>query len=147
MSISVLRFGLSSTVLAMLVSASQSAYAQATATGDMAQAEARAEKVVGQMTADEKVILTHGIMPLPLAGPLPDLAADAIPGAGYIPGIPRFGVPSLKETDASLGISYVMGMRKDGATALPSGAGSFMESRPAVSGWCHDRQRSARQGL
>lgn len=129
-SISVSRFRLSSTVLAMLVSGSQIAYAQPTAAGAMAQAEARAEKVVGQMTADEKVILTHGIMPLPLAGPLPDLAADAIPGAGYIPGIPRLGVPSLKETDASLGISYVMGMRKDGATALPSGVAQAASWNP-----------------
>lgn len=90
--------------------------------GDIASvARERANTVVSQMTADEKVVLTHGIMPLPLAGPLPDLPADATPGAGYVPGIPRLGIPSLRETDASLGVSYVMGLRHDGATALPSG--------------------------
>jgi beta-glucosidase len=71
------------------------------------------------MTADERTVLTHGIMPLPL---LPiEIPKEAIFGAGYIAGIPRLGIPALKETDAGLGVSYVGGLRKDGATALPSG--------------------------
>ena len=83
-------------------------------------AEAKAEATLKQMSPDEKTLLTHGPMPLPLTGPV-NAPADAIPGAGYIPGIPRLGVPSLRETDASLGVSYVFGLRGDGATALPSG--------------------------
>lgn len=84
-------------------------------------ASARAAKTVQAMTQAEKTILTHGIMPLPIGDNPPPIPAEAIPGAGYIPGIPRLGVPALLETDASLGVSYVFGLRKDGATALPSG--------------------------
>ncbi len=65
-------------------------------------------------------MLTHGIMPLPVGPNPPALPAGAIPGAGYVPGIPRLGIPALTETDAGLGVSYVFGLRKDGATALPS---------------------------
>lgn len=84
-------------------------------------AEARAAATVARMTPAEKVILTNGIMPLPVSENGPPIPAEAIPGAGYVPGIPRLGVPALTETDASLGVSYVFGLRGDGATALPSG--------------------------
>lgn len=84
-------------------------------------AEARALSVVEQMTLDEKTILTHGVMPLPVGENPPPIPDDAIPAAGYVHGIPRLGIPALKETDASLGVSYVGGLRNDGATALPSG--------------------------
>ncbi len=86
-----------------------------------AEAERRAVAVVKQMSAEEKTILTHGIMPLPVGPNPPPMPADAIAGAGYVPGIARLGIPALKETDASLGVAYVFGLRKDGATALPSG--------------------------
>ena len=87
---------------------------------DMAAAEAKAAATVKQMTADEKVVLTHGPMPLPFF-PGTKVPEGAVPGAGYIPGIARLGVPALTETDASLGVAWVGGLRKDGATALPSG--------------------------
>ncbi|MDE2619871.1 MAG: glycoside hydrolase family 3 protein, partial [Sphingomonadales bacterium] len=80
----------------------------------------RAAATVRAMTPTERSVLTHGIMPLPMGPNPPDLPAGAIPGAGYVPGIPRLGIPALTETDASLGVSYVFGLRKDGATALPS---------------------------
>lgn len=83
--------------------------------------ESRAEATVKAMSAEEKVILTHGIMPLPILPQSPKPPEDAIPGAGYIAGIPRLNVPALKETDASLGVSWVGGVRGDGATPLPSG--------------------------
>jgi len=81
----------------------------------------RAAATEAQMQDSERTVLTHGFMAMPFGGPL-DLPADGVAGAGYIHGIPRLGVPSLKETDASLGVSYAMGLRSDGgATALPSG--------------------------
>ncbi|WP_242129082.1 beta-glucosidase [Sphingobium sp. Sx8-8] len=86
----------------------------------LAAAQASADATVKQMKPEEMTILTHGIMPLALGGAAGPIPADAIPGAGYVPGIPRLGIPALKETDASLGVSYVGGVRKDGATALPS---------------------------
>ncbi len=81
----------------------------------------QAEATLEQMTAAEKTVLTWGVMPLPI-GPNPTPPpAGAIPGAGFIAGIERLGVPALTETDASLGVSYVFGLRGDYATALPSG--------------------------
>lgn len=99
---------------------------------DLDAAVTRASATVRQMTADEKVILTHGIMPLGLSKAMPPIPADAIPGAGYIAGIARLGIPALKETDASLGVTYVMGARKDGATALPSGVAQAASWNPEL---------------
>lgn len=114
----------------MVVAGTTDTRAQQAPAVDMKAADTRAAATVKQMTADEKVVLTHGIMPLPLGGPTPPIPADAIAGAGYIPGIERLGVPALKETDASLGVSYVMGIRKDGATALPSGVAQAASWNP-----------------
>lgn len=84
-------------------------------------AAARAQATLAKMKAEDKTVLTHGIMPLPF-GPNPQpLPPEAIPGAGYVAGLPQLGVPSLRETDASLGVAWIGGIRKDGATALPSG--------------------------
>lgn len=99
---------------------------------DLVAAEARAEATVRRMTADEKVILTHGIMALPFGTVMPSMPADAIYGAGYVQGIARLGIPALKETDASLGIGYISGMRKDGATALPSGLSQAATWNPDI---------------
>ncbi|MBT2186087.1 beta-glucosidase family protein [Sphingobium nicotianae] len=85
------------------------------------QAEELATAIAAKLRPEERTVLTHGIMPLPLGPNPPAIPADAIAGAGYVPGIARLGVPALKETDASLGVAYVFGIRKDGATALPSG--------------------------
>jgi len=86
-----------------------------------ADAQGRARATVAAMRQDEKTILTLGILPAPIGtDPIP-LPADALPAAGYIAGIPRLGIPALRETDASLGVAWAGGLRKDGATALPSG--------------------------
>lgn len=95
-------------------------------------AQAKAEATLEAMTPEEKTILTHGIMPLPLGDNPPPIPADAIPGAGYVRGIPRLNVPALKETDASLGVAYVFGLRQDGATALPSGLAQAATWNPAL---------------
>ena len=97
------------------------ALAQQAPLPDVEAAQRRAEATLERMTADEKVILTHGIMALPYRIELADMPAGAVLGAGYVEGVPRLNIPALKETDASLGIGYVSGIRKDGATALPSG--------------------------
>jgi beta-glucosidase len=83
--------------------------------------DARADTIVRQLTPEEQLRLVHGVMALPFGASAPALPPGAIPGAGYIAGVPRLGVPALTETDASLGVAYVMGLRHDGATALPSG--------------------------
>ncbi|XVN49228.1 glycoside hydrolase family 3 N-terminal domain-containing protein (plasmid) [Novosphingobium rhizosphaerae] len=102
------------------------------ASGSEAAPEARAEATVKAMTEAEKTILTYSIMPLPFGNDPPPVPADSISGAGYTSGIARLGVPSLKETDASLGVSYVSGQRNDGATALPSGVAMAATWNPAL---------------
>lgn len=78
----------------------------------------RAAGLVARMTLDEKLAMIHGLFPLstPVGPP------DMIPSAGYVPGVPRLGIPTLRESDASLGVANQLNLRKgDVATALPSG--------------------------
>ncbi len=84
-----------------------------------ATADTRATATERAMQGDERTVLTHGLWAIPLI-PNVRIPAEAILGAGYVTGIPRLGVPALVETDASLGVSYIANLRKDGATALPS---------------------------
>jgi len=84
-----------------------------------AAADTRAAATERAMQGDERTVLTHGLWAIPLI-PNVRIPAEAILGAGYVTGIPRLGVPPLVETDASLGVSYIANLRKDGATALPS---------------------------
>ena len=106
---------------AMLLCSAASAGAQQVtaprATADAA--DRRAAETERQMQTDERTTLTHGLWAIPLI-PNVTIPSGAVLGAGYVTGIPRLKVPALIETDASLGVSYIAGLRKDGATALPS---------------------------
>ncbi|MFK4979922.1 glycoside hydrolase family 3 N-terminal domain-containing protein, partial [Klebsiella pneumoniae] len=51
---------------------------------------------------------------------------------GYIAGVPRLAIPALTESDASLGVAWVGGLRHDGATALPSGLAQAASWNPDV---------------
>ena len=98
--------------------------------------DARATLAVAAMTLDEKLSLLHGPMALPFAAvgrSIPELPPDAIPAAGYVPGVPRLGIPALKETDASLGVTNPRGLRPgDVATALPAGLALAATFDPAL---------------
>jgi len=77
----------------------------------------RADLVLGQMTLDEKIALVHGNFPRVMKpGPPPGVPSSA----GFIAGIPRLGLPDLRESDASLGVATA-GRKDDDAAALPSG--------------------------
>ncbi|MCE3589920.1 hypothetical protein LXJ59_25345, partial [Escherichia coli] len=93
--------------------------AMASAKGDGASSpRARAERIVAQMTDAEKLALVHGLFPPFAAGKTPN---ELIPSAGHIDGVPRLGVPLVRESDASLGVANQVEQRKgDVATALPS---------------------------
>src|SRR5277367_5414898 len=82
-------------------------------------AEERARIAVEQMTREEKLSLVHGGLGAPWGGkPKP---GGAIGSAGFVPGIPRLGIPPLQETDAELGIANPGFIRRgDTATAMPS---------------------------
>lgn len=79
------------------------------------------------MIPEERSRLLHGPMALPRPPP------GAVGGAGFIPGVPRLGIPDLQETDASLGVTNPMNVRPgDGATALPSGLALAASFNPAI---------------
>jgi beta-glucosidase len=81
--------------------------------------EARAASIVSQMTLDEQMSLLRSMFP---AFQKKSLPADAIIGAGYIPGVERVGMPSLRESDAGMGVANLLNKRTDDvATSLPSG--------------------------
>jgi beta-glucosidase len=79
----------------------------------------RAQMALDEMTEQEKLSLVHGGLGAPWGHePKPD---GAIGSAGYVPGIPRLGIPPLQETDAELGIANPGYIRRgDTATAMPS---------------------------
>jgi len=82
--------------------------------------DARAEQTLRKLRPAERTTLLHGLSAAWLPPPVPP---GHVPGAGYVYGIPRLGVPPLIESDASLGVAWVGGRRgdKEAATALPSG--------------------------
>lgn len=107
--------------LAVLLGSAGSAGAQTARppqTGE-ASADRRAAETERRMQTDERATLTHGLWAIPLI-PNVKIPSEAVLGAGYVTGIPQLDVPALVETDASLGVSYIAGLRKDGSTALPS---------------------------
>ncbi len=71
----------------------------------------RADLVIQQMSLDEKIRLVHGV-----EGPL--AKQNSLGGAGYVPGIPRLGIPDLQMTDGRSGVANI-GWRGVYATALP----------------------------
>ncbi|SEN45608.1 beta-glucosidase [Sphingomonas gellani] len=95
-----------------------------------AQARARADAIVARMSQDEKLALVHGLFPPMAAGKSRN---ELIPSAGHIDGVPRLGVPLVRESDASLGVANQVEQRKgDVATALPSGLATAATFDPAI---------------
>jgi beta-glucosidase len=95
--------------------------------------DARADMVIKEMTLDEKIQLLHGpgwnaIFSAPESGPL----TRAIAVLGFIPGVPRLGVPDLQMTDCVVGVSGA-GAKGRYATALPSAEAMAAAWDPALS--------------
>ncbi len=78
----------------------------------------RASMVVKEMTIDEKIQLLHGTGMVGLS-PMSPLAIHSNGGAGYVPGIPRLGIPALQMSDAAYGVR-ASGENGRYSTALPS---------------------------
>lgn len=96
--------------------------------------DARAREVEAQMTDDERFSLLVGVMG---AGELWPLRDERIPqgvpmSAGYVPGIPRLGVPALLMSDAGLGVTNPGYRPGDTATALPAGLALAASFDPAL---------------
>lgn len=79
----------------------------------------QAELVLNEMTEEEKFAWLSGPMAIPLGDePLPE---GAIGSAAFYPGIPRLGIPPIQQSDASLGVTALGGVRPgDNATSLAS---------------------------
>ncbi len=89
----------------------------------------RADALAKAMTQAEKLAYVHGFFP-PMAKPQ---APDMIPSAGYVPGVPRLGIPTLRESDASLGVANQVEQRKgDVATALPASLATAASFDPDI---------------
>ena len=86
-------------------------------------ADQRADLVVAQMTREEKQTLVFAFFATD--APWKKFTADPnarAGSAGYVPGIPRLGIPPQWETDAGIGVATQGGARdKRLRTALPSG--------------------------
>jgi beta-glucosidase len=89
-----------------------------------AAAAARARETEQRMTDDERFALVFSVFGAnPVTGTRRDTRIPpSVPNsAGYTPGVPRLGVPALRSTDASMGVTNP-GYRPDdkGATAMPA---------------------------
>jgi len=83
-------------------------------------ARERVELALKQMTLDEKLALLHGNgMPGASNWQMP-LTDSANGGAGYVPGVPRLGIPPIVMSDAAYGVRN-SGANGRYSTALPSG--------------------------
>lgn len=81
-------------------------------------ADERASLVLKEMTLDEKIALLHGTGMNGLS-PMSPLAIHSNGGAGYVPGVPRLGIPDIQMSDAAYGVR-ASGENGRYSTALPS---------------------------
>jgi len=94
-------------------------------------ADARAKALVAKMTVDEKFQMLHSYFGLGKdGGPLPE---GAVGSAGFVPGVPRLGIPAQQSADAGVGVTNPGGIRKgDIATAMPSGPSTASTWNPQI---------------
>jgi len=92
----------------------------------------RASLAVHQMTQDEKLMLVFGYFASDWQGKKPP-AGVRYGSAGYVPGIPRIGIPPQFQTDAGVGVATQGGAAvKRERTALPSGIATAATWNPDV---------------
>jgi beta-glucosidase len=99
-------------------------------------ADQRAALAVAAMTLEEKLGLLRGHLGFPWKrgdAQLVEPPPGTIPAAGFVAGVPRLGLPTLYETDASLGVGNPGNIRPgDVATALPSSLALAATFDPAL---------------
>lgn len=94
----------------------------------------RAELVTAAMTEDEKLQLVFGLFAADFAPKRYQAPAGGREGsAGYVPGIPRLGIPAQWQTDAGVGVATQGSAKvKRERTALPSGIATAATWNPAT---------------
>jgi beta-glucosidase len=97
-------------------------------------ADVRAREVEMQMTDDERFSLLVSVMGANDLLPVRDarIPPEVPASAGYVPGVPRLGVPALLMSDASLGVTNPGYRPGDTATALPAGLALAAGFDPAL---------------
>jgi beta-glucosidase len=88
----------------------------------LASAQDRAHATEAQMTDAERFSLLVGVMGSRIEDPVREARIpEGTPmSAGYVPGVPRLGIPALCMSDASLGVTNPGFRAGDTATALPA---------------------------
>ena len=96
--------------------------------------DARAAALVAKMTREEKLILVYGYFSTDFPSKKFTAPPEGRPGsAGYIPGIPRLGIPPQWQTDAGIGVATQGGAgKKRERTALPSGLATTATWNPEL---------------
>jgi beta-glucosidase len=86
-------------------------------------ADERARDVEQQMTDDERFSLLVSVMGQNhvVVERDPRIPEGTSMSAGYVPGVPRLGIPAQQSSDASLGVTNPGYREGDTATALPAG--------------------------
>ena len=115
----------------------------------MSDPDVRAREVEAQLTDDERFSLLVGVMGAGELWPVRDerIPPDVPMSAGYVPGIPRLGVPALLMSDAGLGVTNPGYRPGDTATALPAGlalAAGFNPSLARAAGEVIGREARSR---
>ncbi|WP_343615978.1 glycoside hydrolase family 3 C-terminal domain-containing protein [Novosphingobium sp.] len=109
---------------AMLLATSLSSSLSAQTATAQSPVDARTDALIAQMTRDEKLTLVFGLFGTDDANrnhyARPPLALDG--SAGFVPGIPRLGIPPQWQTDAGVGVA-TQGAAKEKRlrTSLPAG--------------------------
>jgi beta-glucosidase len=94
----------------------------------------RVALLLPKMTQDEKLKLVFGYFATDFPPKTYTMPAEGREGsAGYVPGIPRLGIPPQWQTDAGVGVASQGGARhKRERTALPSGLATAATWNPAT---------------
>lgn len=97
-------------------------------------ADRRAALVVARMTREEKLTLVFGYFGNEFPKNGFKVSPEARLGsAGYVPGIPRLGIPAQWQTDAGVGVATQgSSQKKRERTALPSGIATAATWNPAT---------------
>jgi len=95
--------------------------------------ERRVALILPQMTHDEKLTLVFGYFATDF--PIKRFKAPdgaRIGSAGYVPGIPRLGIPPQWQADAGIGVASQPGPARRERTALPSGLATAATWNPQL---------------
>jgi beta-glucosidase len=94
----------------------------------------RAREIEAQLTDDERFSLLVSVMGAGDMWPVRDarIPVDTPMSAGYVPGVPRLGIPPLLMSDAGLGVTNPGYRQGDTATALPAGLALAASFNPVL---------------